>query len=65
MKIVGYLLLGILCFFGVEFISVNYSAVVGAGIGDNGIVGTSLSILTTTVVICTTIIWNKLDSLKK
>ena len=65
MKFIGYLVLGILCFLGVEFFSVNYATFVGAGFDDTGILTTSNSLLTTTVVISTTIIWHKLDALKK
>ncbi len=65
MKFLAYFLLGIFCFFSADFIATNYASEVGAGFNEMGMVTSSISLLIAVVVVCTAIMWHKIDSLKK
>jgi hypothetical protein len=65
MKILGFLLLGVFSFFFVELFSVYYATSVGAGYSEIGIIKTAIALLASIVIICTAIIWDKLDSMNK
>ena len=56
MKYIGYIFLGFLVFWIVEFLSINVAGAIGSGPGEIGIVVSSIALLCSIVVICTLII---------
>lgn len=56
MKYIGYIGLGFLVFWSVEFLSINIAGMIGSGPGQIGIVVSAIALLCSIVVICTVII---------
>ncbi|QZY53773.1 hypothetical protein [Crassaminicella profunda] len=52
----SYIIIGLLVFLSVEFLSINVGNAIGSGPGEIGIVVSAISILCSIVVICTLII---------
>lgn len=55
-KLFYYMIISILIFFILEFVSINLGNLLGAGPYDIGIAVCAINILTTTVIICTLIL---------
>ncbi|MGB4588831.1 MAG: hypothetical protein WBI17_06280 [Clostridiaceae bacterium] len=56
MKYLGYLILGIIIFGAVEFVSIGVGQTLGSGPAEAGIIVSSISALSAIVVICTMIL---------
>lgn len=56
MKYAGYILIGFLVFWIVEFLSINVGTAIGSGPGETGLMVSAISILCAIIVICTLII---------
>ncbi len=59
---VSYIIIGIIVYWSVEFLSINVAGVIGSGTGEIGIVVSAISILCTIVVICTIIIVDTINN---
>lgn len=62
MKYVGYLILGFIVFWIVEFISVYVGSALGSGPAEAGIIVSAISVLCSIVIICTLIIVNTINN---
>ncbi|WMJ81022.1 hypothetical protein RBU49_01850 [Clostridium sp. MB40-C1] len=60
-----YLMLGIIIFLAVDFISINFGLWIGTGPCETGIVTSAISILCSTIVICTCIIVDEIRKFNK
>ena len=56
MKYIGYLILGIIVFWTVEFISIGIGSALGSGPSEAGIIVSAISVLCAIMIICTMII---------
>ena len=65
LKYVGYIFIGFLVFWIVEFLSINVGTALGSGPGDIGLVVSAISILCALVVTCTLIIVDTIKNIQK
>lgn len=59
---ISYIIIGIIVFWSVEFLSISIAGAIGSGPGEIGIVVSAISILCTIVVICTIIIVDTINN---
>lgn len=65
MKYIGYIILGILVFGTVEFISIVVGSSLGSGPSDVGIIVSAISVLGSIITICTLIIVDAIKTTKE
>lgn len=65
MKYLGYLILGIIVFGIVEFISIVVGSALGSGPSDAGIIVSAISVLSAIIAICTLIIVDAIKTNKE
>ena len=63
MKILAYIINGIIVFILTNFISINFAQAIGSGPVDIGIIVSAIAILCSIVVICTIVIVEEIRSL--
>lgn len=65
MKYIGYIILGLLVFGIVEFISIVVGSALGSGPSDAGIIVSAISVLGAIITICTLIIVDAIKTTKE
>ncbi len=65
MKYFGYAIIGLVIFFVVIFVSINYAGSIGAGFNNEVTIVSAIAILCSIIVICTLIINESINKLNK